>query len=372
MNSVAQHRPLRSRGAFGFILPLTLWMIAILGLVASVINVWVGRTVADSRTLAQRVQMELVQSDVRNELVYMMARRPTSYRGLEIGPRVGAVSANNFIGLMSGALDSGRTLKMDGRPYSATDDPNIILKIQDAYGLLNLNTMAPQNLRRMLTVLDIPDPQINALTDTLLDYIDDDDLTRQAGAERTQYERLNLPPPSNAFLATPYEAQRALGWDKLDLLWKNDAESPILTTCRTGSLNLNTAPATALMATIPGMTRGKAEQVIARRQEKPFRGAREVGAVADLLMADEPFLYGFVPGPCMLVDIIDKRSGQRARFSLTLDRLSQTKPWRVDYEIRIPSEDRAALDQLSPESAFPTPESIDPPDGGNAVRPPGQ
>jgi hypothetical protein len=338
-------------------------MVAIVGLLASVVNVWVGRTVANSQALAKRVQMELIQSDIRNELVYFLARRPTSYRGLEIGPAIALVGNSDFMGLMAGPIDSGRALPLDGRAYAAAEDSNIVIKIQDASGLLNLNTMMPQTLRRVLVGLGLPEPQVNRLSDTLQDYMDEDDLTRLAGAEKTQYDRLRLPPPANAILATPYEAQRVLGWNQLDVLWKGDMESPTLTTCAGSALNLNTAPAAVLMANIQGMTPEKAENVLARRKEKPFRGAREFGAVADLLITDEPFFYSFIPGSCMLVDVIDKLSGQHARFSLTLDRLSQMRPWRIDYAIRIPSADRATLDKLEPESTFPTPESVDLPAG---------
>ncbi|MBY0510762.1 MAG: general secretion pathway protein GspK [Rhodospirillaceae bacterium] len=365
MSLSTRHRPRFMRAARGFILPLTLWMVAIVGLLASIINVWVGRAVANSQALTRRVEMELTQSDIRNELVYLLARRPTSYRGLEVGPTVTLVAGNDLIGLMSGPVDSGRALRLDGRAYTVAEHPNLIIKVQDASGLLNLNTMMPPNVRRTLAGLGLPETEVNRMTDTLLDYLDEDDLTRLAGAEKTQYDRLNLPPPANANLTTPYEAQRILGWGQLDALWKSDMENPILTTCLGGALNLNTAPVAALMANIAGLTREKAEQAVARREERPFRGTREFGAAADVLITDEPFLYSFNPGSCMLVDVIDKLTGQHTRFSLTLDRISQLRPWRIDYAIRIPSADRTALDQLKPEGPFPTPESVDLPADGD-------
>src|SRR4051812_18012750 len=67
----------------GFILPLTLWMIAIMGLVAASLSVWVANSVANSQALAQDTDLALAQSDIRNELVYLLGARPTSFRGLE-------------------------------------------------------------------------------------------------------------------------------------------------------------------------------------------------------------------------------------------------------------------------------------------------
>jgi hypothetical protein len=350
------------RGKFhprgGFILPLTLWTIAIVGLVAAVINVWVAKAVANSQALAQRTQLELSQSNLRNELVYTLGRRASSYRGVEIGPRTG-IEVNDFNSILSGPVDSGRYLKLDGYPYTAESDPNTVITIQDGAGLLNLNIATPANIRRTLAVFNIPDPQINRLIDTLLDYIDEDDLNRLAGAEKTQYMRLNLPAPSNALLLSPLEAQRVLGWDKLDELWRTDMDAPFLTTCQSPAFNLNTAPIPVLIANIRGMTRDKAEQTVGKRAARPFRNVREFAAASDLLIADEPFFYTFVPGSCVIVDMIDKISGQHVRFSLTLEPTSQTRPWRVDYATRIPSQYRAALDRLDPEAVFPTPESLD-------------
>lgn len=357
------------KGNAGFILPLTLWMIAIIGLLATTINAWVATAVANAGALARRTELELAQSNIRNELVYMLGTRPISYRGLEIGPQSTVDNANDYNTIMAGPSDSGRYLRFDGRPYSAESDPDTVVMVQDGTGLLNLNIIISPNLRRALTTFDIPEPQINRLIDTLLDYIDDDQLTRLAGAEKTEYARLGKASPTNGLLVTPLEAQRVMGWDQLSALWEADLGTPLLTTCQAAGFNPNTAPPVALIASVRGLTQDKADKALAAREVRPFRNVREFGAAADLLITDEPFFYSFIPGRCVIVDMIDKRSGQHARFSLTLDPLSQTRPWRVDYAIKIPAHYRSALDRLDPEAIFPTPESMDlspGPDDGKA------
>ncbi len=343
----------------GFILPLTLWMIAIIGLLAASLNTWVASAVANSRALGARTEFELAQSNMRNELVYLLGSRPISSRGLEVGRHIGIINANDFNAAMAGPSDSGRSLKFDGRPYIAEADPNVVMMLQDGSGLLNLNTVTAPNLRRVFATFDISEAASNRLIDTLLDYIDEDDFTRLAGAERAQYERLGLRPPSNGFLLTPFEAQRVLGWDQLDALWKSDMQSPLLTTCQSTGFNPNTSPPAVLTAVMRGLTQEKAEKVLLARSARPFRNVREFGAAADLLIVDEPFFYSFIASNCFIVDMIDKRSDQHVRFSLTLEPTSSTRPWRVDYAIRIPPQYRAALDRLDPEATFPTPESID-------------
>ncbi len=356
---------LRKSAASGFILPLTLWMIAIMGLVAASVNVWVARTVADSQALARRTELALTQSNIRNELVYLIGTRPVSTRGLEVGPEITFANINDFGAIMTGASDSGKTLKFDGRPYIVQNDPNMVVSIQDGTGLFNLNIATPTNLRRFLATFGVADTEANALIDALLDYVDDDDLTRLAGAEKTQYERAELPPPANGFLMTPFELQRVMGWEKLGELWKADMETPLFTTCQAAGFNPNTAPAQALIANVRGLTLEKAEQAVTARFDKPFRNIREFGAAADILVTDEPFFYTFLPGSCVIVDVMEKNTGQRTRFSLTLETTSQTRPWRVDYAITIPPQYRSALAHLDPQAIFPTPESIDLSGGSN-------
>ena len=372
-SSDAEHCDERServdmRSAGGFILPLTLWVIAIIGLVAASLNVWVANTVANSRALSQNVALELAQSDMRNELVYLFGTRPTSYRGLEVGVNMKFADVNDFNSILSGPADSGRYLKLDARPYVSESAPNIVVSVQDGSGLLNLNFVTPPNLRRALYTFDVPEADATRLIDSLMDYVDDDDFTRLAGAERTQYTRIGLLPPPNAIMVSPMQAQRALGWDKMNGFWEADMKAPFLTTCKAGGFNPNNAPAPVLMANIRGLTPEKTDKVLAYRSEKPFRNIREFAAAADMLVNDEPFFYAFVPGPCMVVDLIDKISGQHSRFSLTLDPTSDKRPWRVDYAVRIPSEYNSALDRLDPEAVFPAPESVDLQTGANGTQ----
>ncbi len=357
--------------AQGFILPLTLWMIAIMGLLASSLNVWVANAVANATALAGRTELELAQSNLRNELVYFLAAHPSSYRGLEVGPRIAAAGPQDFDVLMAGPQDSGRTIKFDGRPYISESHPDMVVMIQDGTGLFNLNISTPANLRRLLTSFDVSETSINRMIDTLLDYLDDDDLTRLAGAESTQYARQGLQAPVNGFLVSPYEAQRVMGWERIKGLWEADMKRPLLTTCQSAGFNPNNAPPSALIANIRGMTRDRADLVVSYRADKPFRNMREFGAAADLLITDEPFFYTFIPGACSVVDLIDKRSGQHVRFSLTLEPISQNRPWRVDYATRIPDQYRDALDHLDSEAVFPTPEGIDLPPGpdGSKAKP---
>jgi hypothetical protein len=346
--------------AHGFILPLTLWMIALTGLLAAALNVWVASAVANAESLARRIELQLAQSNLRNELVYLLGTRPTSFRGLEVGKNITFADGANFNAILAGPSDSGRYIKFDGRSYTSESTPDLVIAVQDGTGLINLNIATSVNLRRVLTSFDLPEAQVNRLIDTLLDYIDDDDFTRLAGAERTQYARLGLPAPANGLLMTPAEAQRVMGWDQLGSLWEADMASPLFTTCQSAGFNPNNAPPQALVSSVRGMTREKAEQVLAARSKRPFRNTAEFGAAADLLITDEPFFYTFIPGPCVVVDLVDKRSRQHARFALTLEPVSMTRPWRVDYATTIPAQYSPQLDHLDPEAVFPAPESVDP------------
>src|SRR5215510_19764 len=76
----------RPSGAMGgFILPLTLWIIALMGLGVAAINVWVTAAADNARALQSKVDEEITMANFKNELVFEMGTRAIGFRGLEIG-----------------------------------------------------------------------------------------------------------------------------------------------------------------------------------------------------------------------------------------------------------------------------------------------
>jgi hypothetical protein len=243
-----------------------------------------------------------------------------------------------------------------------------VIEIQDGRGLFQMNFTNQVALRRFLSAMNIAEAERNRLTDTLLDYTDEDSYTRLAGAEAPDYERLGLPPPPNEPLQTPYEAKRVLSWSDEKVIWEADMQSPLLTTCEIAGFNPNTAPAQVLMAQMPRLSADAISRLIEARKTKTFANQAQLTQAAGELVYDEAFFYSFIPSECTIVDVLNVKSGEHNRFSLTLRPLGKGQPWRYDYELRIPAQYALRADQVDRTALFPAPESLLPDTGGLSQR----
>ena len=361
----------------GFVLPLVLWLIAALGLVIAAIDTWVGMAVSNAQVLRDRTQSRLEMADVRNDLVYMIATRPMSTRGLEAGSDLVMPGAGDIDVLMAGAFTSNRTIAFDGRTYQSETHPEIEVKLFDGRGLLNLNDLNPARVDSFLKLFGYSDELRARLSDTLRDYIDEDDFPRLSGAEAQTYVRTGRRPPPNEALLTPYQATDIIGWSEAAAVWDANRATPLVTTCQSTGFNPNTAPERILMAALPRLAPENVRAIVESRRGRTFRNQREMSLASGVTLFEEPFFYSFSPGPCTIVEMSDSRTGDRVQFSLTIIPFSKTQPWRQDYELRIPSfaqpsDTRAPIarasvaDQVSAD-IFPSPESVAPRDGLGSI-----
>ncbi len=74
-----------------------------------------------------------------------------------------------------------------------SDDLKFEINIEDETGKLSLTQATPLILNTLFEEMGIPLPDAEILTDSLLDWMDSDDLTRLNGAELDYYERLSPP-----------------------------------------------------------------------------------------------------------------------------------------------------------------------------------
>lgn len=347
-----------SRKMKGFILPVTLWVIAAMGLTSAIMAEWVSDATNNAILIKEKSESNLIFSNIRNELAFAFARRPYSYRGLQVGNFFNEPKGNSFNDIMNADFTSDSMIKLDGSSYNMSSDENYIISIQDGKGLVNLNTISQRFLKRLFEMLEISNVNHNTLIDTLLDYRDEDNLTRLSGAEKNSYSQLGLYPPSNNFLVTPWEAQRIVGWSKLSKLWKIHNQKSLLTTCKSSGFNPNTASAEALSTFIDGVTIDNANMLIEYRERQPFRNSRNIGDALGIILEDQPFFFSFLPGRCFIVDLIKQNSGEHTRFSLTLLPRNTTQPWQIDYVYKIPKKNKKPSLSINTEETFPSPEDI--------------
>lgn len=342
----------------GFILPLTLWVIAAIGFATAVLSEWVSEAVTNAIAIQEKANAEIAFANIRNEIIFAVARRPYTNRGLQVGTFLSPPTGSAFQDILSANYESDRMIFLDGRPYVLASDTKYAVQVQDGRGLVNLNTVGREHMERFLSAFQIDEDDRDLLIDTLLDYRDADDLSRLSGAEKNDYLRRGLHPPANGQLVSPWEAQRIIGWTRGTNLWDAQYENPMITTCRASGFNPNTAPREVLSAYITGVSMDRADLLAKHREIAPFRNARNIGDAAGVILLNQPFFFSFIPGRCLIIDLIDRETNERIRFSLTLLPLQREQPWQIDYVLRIPKAYWRSMDQIDPSITFPSPEEI--------------
>jgi len=211
--------------------------------------------------------------------------------------------SNRSYYLARGGVEVGRQLLRDDRndydtptemwgvgvpSYPVSDDATVSIRIVDEDGRFNLNKVVDNlgenpnplmrdRLRRLLTQLEIDDP--DGLSDALIDWIDRNQATSPRGAENSWYQGL-----------TPPLASKDGPLDTIDelLLVKGftpeivEKLAPHVTVAGVSRLNLNSAGKDLLLIWDSDVAASAIEQLLERRQEKPFKSLTEVQEVLGL------------------------------------------------------------------------------------------
>ncbi len=289
----------------GFVLAATLWILAVITIAASYFAERVSRSIALAQQKQETTEQLVDFANTRADILYRMGTIPITFGGLGSQPAIA----------------------LDDRPYRGSGED--IVRLQDNRGLLNLNFLERNMMSRLVGQLGVPIEKRDALIDTLLDYVDTDDLRRLNGAEKFEYAALGLPPPPNDWLASPYQLRNIIGWrDQLGLL---ENLLRFVTTSRVTGFNPNTAPLEVL-ASLPGGSRETAVSLIKMRNEKSLYTVEQLADFA--AGTPDPDYFLFYPGNSIRVTQQSKKFPWAVQYSLTLTPQSESAPWRVDYEVK--------------------------------------
>jgi general secretion pathway protein K len=294
----------------GFVLVATLWILAIITIGASYFAERVGKTLALAQRSQQATEALLDFSNTRAEILFRLATDRFSVYGL------------------------GQTqlsaIALDNRPYRGSGQD--ILRLQDSRGLINLNYVQPEWLLRLLGRMGVPAEKRGVLLDTLLDYIDTDDLRHLNGAEAAEYRALGLPPPPNDWLISPYQLQHIIGWRDQEALWKDQKLVDLVTTAGGIGFNPNTAPQDVL-AVLPGISPEIAERLVKTRTIAPFSNETQVIAVVGPAVFDSESL-NFYPGNSFRLRQESDKLPWALQYQISLTLQAGQAPWRIDYYMK--------------------------------------
>lgn len=294
----------------GFVLVLTLWVLAAVAIAAGFFG---ERVQASLRLAAARrdlAQAQIVLANGQAEALYRLGTSPMSPWGLGDRPDV---------------------VWLDGRPYAESGGT---IELQDAAGLLNVNAFADEPMSRVLTTMGVPSERHAMLMDSLRDYVDTDNLRRLNGAENAQYAAIGRPDlPRNAPLLSPPELRDVLGWSDQPTLWSSGGVLGFTTTEGSPRLNPNTAPWQVLTA-LPGVTREVAQVIIARRELQPVDAAWIDGLLGTQFNTMLSPLQTF---PSNLVRVTQRAPGLPwwLRYNVELTPKGVTAPWKISFFYRL-------------------------------------
>jgi hypothetical protein len=223
----------------------------------------------------------------------------------------------------SGRGDATEQLRQDGTSYKTLDGAWI--QIQDARGLLPVNSIPRPTLLSLLAQDGIPVSRAQAMIDVLDDYIDTDNLKRLNGAESAAYDALNLQGPRNDWLLSLRELESMP-------LWRDEPErlarlSRWLYTDTGRLFNPATAPAATLRARFPTTAPAQIDRLLQLRANDQLRNLPSVGAVLGQYLDDDEYILG--PGNDARITLWAPGLPRALEYNVRLTPAGELGPWVI-------------------------------------------
>jgi general secretion pathway protein K len=159
--------------------------------------------------------------------------------------------------------------------------------IQDESGKVAVNTVSEEMLRNLVEAIGIPKPDSDIITDSILDWRDQDSAHRLNGAEDDYYQQLNPPyKAKNGRIETIEELLLVRGVTPEYFYGHPEKENGVVTYkyglsryltpySNTPQVNVNFAALPVLKA-VPGMPPDAAQAIFDRRHIKPFKTTTDI------------------------------------------------------------------------------------------------
>jgi len=240
----------------------------------------------------------------------------------------GAVSATLYWNATRPLMPAGRgmldsQLRHDGQRYITTDEA--FVAVQDFRGLLAINGASRPVLRNLLVQDGVPLQRAQAMIDVLDDYIDTDNLKRINGAERAEYQALDLPGPRNDWLISTRELEAMPLWrdDPAQLArWTRSFSSDI------GHLvNPATAPLPVLKAVLPTANRAQLELIQTLSRADQLRDGRIAQSLTGLALDNDDFVFS--PGNDSRVTVWAPGLPRALEYNVRLMPAGELGPWVI-------------------------------------------
>ena len=254
----------------GFVLLSTLWVLAIVLIIAAGFDALVEEKIRQAILLKDSLQRRLDEYATEQTATYLLMTQRYTLAGLTTrseNPSTYRTEEGYYL-----TDPVGGELLLDGTLYAGVGSS--CFAIQDQAGLIGVDSDSASDLRWLLSSMSSKRQTTDRLIDNLLDYIDKNDFARLNGAEQDDYRKASLPLPSNYFLRSPNELFRVMDWSE----WLADNPGFLwwrwLSISRSVAINPNTLP-TSLLRRLPGVDKGSVERVIGQRRQQPYKSVAD-------------------------------------------------------------------------------------------------
>ena len=234
-----------------------------------------------------------------------------------------------------------------GRVTAAFGDGTYEVEIQDESGKINLNFVSEEQLRALVQVIGIQQPDSDIIVDSIMDWRDVDNAHRPNGAEDDYYQTLPVPyKAKNNRMETVEELLLVRGVTPAyyyghperapdgSVIYKYGLSRCFTVYSTSNRINVNDAPLSVLMS-VPGMPPEAARMIYERRQVKPFTNIEQINRDIGISLgpATQPYLMVEDTGVYTLTAIGrrgDSRVRRVIRAVVSLDS-REAKRYRIFY-----------------------------------------
>jgi len=256
------------------------FLVALLVMVVLTVSIgfnWLVREyIKSALAFEEKVSAMLKARSAYDTLLYLMLNANFSQRELLVPQMEGLFNATS--------------IPLNGTIIPFSED--ITVEVQDSNGLLSISTIKVDALHRLLTLLGVEKKDADVITDSLLDWIDRDDLVRVNGAEKQWYSSQGLKyAPRNYPLQYPEEIKLVRGmtpslYEKLE---------PYLTILPQTGFNPNTAKDEVLLAYLD-IDQETLKVLKEYLQTKPITSDAELFSITGRRIVVEEGVYFFPSG----------------------------------------------------------------------------
>jgi general secretion pathway protein K len=303
----------------GIALPLVLWTITVL------------MAIVFSFAVAARTEMRMTVNFRDSIEKRLLAEAGIERALMEISYR------NSFAGKGPEETDL-QVWRIDGVPYSdSVGKGSYKVSIMDESGRISINGLTDASgilLKNLLTRLDVKPEVADTIVDSILDWKDSDDLHRLNGAESDYYSSLPNPyKAKNSDFETPEELLLVKGMTE-EILFGSGKNKGLLPFITVFSKHAGVNPATAareVLLSIPGMTDGIVESILASRDASPSMSSADVqtllGPVGDVI---RPYI-GATGQNTFTLNSGGYKQGEKGNYAITATVRIQQDGYRYVY-----------------------------------------